>query len=97
MMGGILGAIGDFIRSVPVEAVATIAVVIGGGGLILSGWRYLTSGIAGLFDAFGTVFTSCGAFLRALLAGCGTTVGGLIILAMGAVAIWWALILLSGR
>jgi hypothetical protein len=76
--------------------VATIAVLVGGGGLVLTGWRYLVNGILGLFTAFSAVVSALGNFFRAILVAFGTTLGGLIILAMGGVAIWWALILLSG-
>ena len=96
MIDSILGSVEGFMRSLPVQAVATIAVVVGGGGLILSGWRYLVNGILGLFDAFATIINAIGVFFRTILLAFGTALGGLIILGLGGVAIWWGLILLKG-
>jgi uncharacterized integral membrane protein len=96
MLNAILDTIKGIITSFPVEAVATIAVIVGGGGLLLTGWRYLVGGIQALFTALNAVVNALGAFFRAFLVAVGTTVGGLIILAMGGVAIWWALLLLGG-
>lgn len=96
MLSAILDVIGGIIKAFPVEAVATIAVLVGGGGLLLTGWRHLVNGILALFAALNAVVNALSAFFRALLVAFGTTVGGLIILVMGGVAIWWALILLMG-
>jgi hypothetical protein len=96
MINAILGTVENFIRAFPIEAVAVIAVLVGGGGLVLTGWRYLVNGILGLFAAFSAVLNALINFFRALLIAFGTTLGGLIILALGGMAIWWALILLSG-
>ena len=96
MLNVILDVVEGIIKSFPVEAVATIAVLVGGGGLLLTGWRYLISGILALLAAFNAVVNALGAFFRSLLLAFGATVGGLIILALGGVALWWALLLLIG-
>lgn len=97
MLDAILDVTRGIIQTVPIEAVATIAVLVGAGGLILTGWRYLVSGIQGLFMALDTVLNALAAFFRALLMAFGSTVGGLVILAMGGIAVWWAFLILGGR
>jgi hypothetical protein len=96
MLDAALDTIEEFIKSLPVEAVATIAMLVGGVGLILTGWRHLVSGISGLFAAFGAIANAIVNFFQSILIAFGTTVGGLIILGLGAVAIWWVVMLLSG-
>ena len=96
MLDAVLGTIGEALGSFPVEAVAIFAMLVGAGGLILTGWRHLVSGILGLFAAFSTVVRALGDFFWAILMAFGATVRGLIILTLGGVAVWWVLILLSG-
>ncbi len=96
MLDTILDAIGGIIKEFPVEAVATIAVLVGGGGLLLTGWRYMVGGIANLFTALGVVTSALATFFRSLLVSFGATVGGLLILVMGGVAVWWAFIIIGG-
>ena len=96
MLDTVLDSIDQFIRSLPIDAVGTVAVLIGGGGLVLTGWRYLAGGIQGFFAAFGAILNALGVFLRSILSAFGTTVGGLIILFLGGVAIYWVFITLGG-
>lgn len=96
MLDAILDTLDEFIRSLPIDAVGTVAVLIGGGGLILTGWRYLVGGLQGFFAAFGAILNALGIFIRSILTAFGTTVGGLIILSLGGVAIYWVFITLGG-
>ena len=96
MLDTILDAIGGIVKGFPVEAVAIIAVLVGGGGLLLTGWRHMVGGIANLFATFGAVVSALATFFRSLLLSFGATVGGLIILVMGGVAVWWAFVIIGG-
>jgi hypothetical protein len=96
MLDAILDTIGGIIRATPCETVATAAVLVGGGGLILTGWRHLVRGILDLFAAFSAIVNAMFTFFGAILSAFGFTLGGLIFLALGVVAIRCAFVLLSG-
>jgi hypothetical protein len=95
-MDAILDTLNEFIRSLPCDAIGTIAVLIGGGGLVLMGWRNLVGGIQGFFAAFGAILNALGIFLHSIILAFGATVGGLIILFLGGVAIYCFFITMGG-